>query len=475
MNYIPSRKSKNNRSSLISAYYASELIPNYKDVISSTVNSIELTESPDEDNSNNNYDKENEIDSTQIDNSIKKKYNFIIPAIVIELNPESQIELVKDDIEKFFSSFGEIKFIDLPKNSKKLYLLYKFYFSALFAFDTVKEILSIRSEDEKKKETIKVKILRNETENETKTTKDDNNNTTNNNNLNESSNSNNNNKEKSNTKYAENKITPTKLNLDCSHSYLPKKLLNFNNNNNTNTNYSSYINETPSISEYYRNANILPNKNQDDKNENTKSSSNNNNTSPSKIKMNLQQHDIDYHTLIQQQNYMNMIMNYQHTFYSYLNNPILNKHYYPQKNEIQFNTFSSRDYTYKYVCNYDVQIENDEDFNVAKRIIGQNGAILKKIIYDNCIRFHDYSTKVRLRGKGSGYKEGSDNIESEEPLQLCISSLNYYTYIACCRSIEQLLLSIYYDYFSYTQSKELSIKCPDKIKKYDFVVNHFVD
>ena len=473
MNYIPSRKSKNNRSSLISAYYASELIPNYKDVISSTVNSIELTESPDEDNNNNNYDKENEIDSTQIDNTIKKKYNFIIPAIVIELNPESQIDLVKDDIEKFFSSFGEIKFIDLPKNSKKLYLLYKFYFSALFAFDTVKEILSIRSEDEKKKETIKVKILRNETENDIKVNKD--NTITINNETTESNNSN----KESNAKLAENKITPTKLNLDCSHSYLPKKLLNFNNN--TNCNYSSYVNETPSISEYYKNANILPHKNQEntfnqsDKNENTKSlNDNNNNTSPTKIKMN-PQHDIDYHTLIQQQNYMNMLINYHHTVYSYLNNPILNKHYYPQKNEIQFNTFSSRDYTYKYVCNYDVQIENDEEFNVAKRIIGQNGAILKKIIFDNCIRFHDYSTKVRLRGKGSGYKEGSDNIESEEPLQLCISSLNYYTYIACCRSIEQLLLSIYYDYFSYTQSKELSIKCPDKIKKYDFVLNHFVD
>ncbi len=30
--------------------------------------------------------------------------------------------------------------------------------------------------------------------------------------------------------------------------------------------------------------------------------------------------------------------------------------------------------------------------------------------------------KLRLRGQGSGYKEGPDKIESNEPLHLCVSS-----------------------------------------------------
>lgn len=31
------------------------------------------------------------------------------------------------------------------------------------------------------------------------------------------------------------------------------------------------------------------------------------------------------------------------------------------------------------------------------------------------------SIKLRLRGKGSGYKEGPNKLESHEPLHLCIS------------------------------------------------------
>lgn len=48
------------------------------------------------------------------------------------------------------------------------------------------------------------------------------------------------------------------------------------------------------------------------------------------------------------------------------------------KNRIHFMTHSSRNYNYKYVCNYAVQIENDNMFMVTKRIIGKNGCFLKK-------------------------------------------------------------------------------------------------
>ena len=60
----------------------------------------------------------------------------------------------------------------------------------------------------------------------------------------------------------------------------------------------------------------------------------------------------------------------------------------------------------KYVCNYDIQIENDTKFKVTRRLIGNKGLILKKVLYDSSYKFGDNSTKIRLRGRGSGYKEG---------------------------------------------------------------------
>ena len=146
------------------------------------------------------------------------------------------------------------------------------------------------------------------------------------------------------------------------------------------------------------------------------------------------------------------------------------------RNTIKFQTYSSRDYYYKYVCNYTIQIENDDNFQITKRIIGKNGCFLKKIIQEACIKFGDFSTKIRLRGKGSGYTEQNGK-ESEEPLMLCISSLNYPTYANCCLLIDNLLKKIYNDYYDYLLKvlpKELKYSVnKKKILKYEYVVNRF--
>ena len=146
------------------------------------------------------------------------------------------------------------------------------------------------------------------------------------------------------------------------------------------------------------------------------------------------------------------------------------------KNNIKFETHSSRDYFYKYVCNYLVQIENDDNFLVTKRIIGKNGCFLKKIIQEACIKYGDFSTKIRLRGKGSGYIEHSGK-ESEEPLMLCVSSLNYPTYYNCCSLIDGLLKKIYNDYYDYSLKivpEELRYSMTKKqILKHEFIVNRF--
>lgn len=64
---------------------------------------------------------------------------------------------------------------------------------------------------------------------------------------------------------------------------------------------------------------------------------------------------------------------------------------------------------------------------MAKKIIGSGGCNMKKII--ECSTNHLFNNrrdqlKLRLRGAGSGYKEGPENRESEEPLHLCVSAKN---------------------------------------------------
>ena len=145
------------------------------------------------------------------------------------------------------------------------------------------------------------------------------------------------------------------------------------------------------------------------------------------------------------------------------------------KNKVHFNTHSSRNYYYKYVCNYIVQIENDNLFMVSKRIIGKNGCFLKKIIQESCIKYGDFSTKIRLRGKGSGYTDKDINSENDEQLILSVSSLNYLTYFNCCLLLDSLMNKIYDDYYLHLQNilpKELHYSIhKKKIIKNEFVID----
>ena len=146
------------------------------------------------------------------------------------------------------------------------------------------------------------------------------------------------------------------------------------------------------------------------------------------------------------------------------------------KNRIHFMTHSSRNYNYKYVCNYVVQIENDNMFMVTKRIISKNGCFLKKILQESCIKYGDYSTKIRLRGKGSGYVDKGNNPSCDnEPLTLSVSSLNYPTYYNCCLLIDNLMKKIYDDYFDYLHEilpKEIHYSISKKkLIKSEFIVD----
>ncbi len=102
----------------------------------------------------------------------------------------------------------------------------------------------------------------------------------------------------------------------------------------------------------------------------------------------------------------------------------------------------------KYTCRFDIQIDNDKEFHVARRIIGQKGANMKKIVKQS-----GYDAKLRLRGKGSGFLEGALKQESQEPLHLCVSCKDYNGYKAAVDQINELLTEVYTEYRQYCRMR----------------------
>jgi len=98
----------------------------------------------------------------------------------------------------------------------------------------------------------------------------------------------------------------------------------------------------------------------------------------------------------------------------------------------------------KYTCRFDIQIDNDKEFHVARRIIGQKGANMKRIV-----KQAGYDAKLRLRGRGSGFLEGAQKQESQEPLHLCVSCKEFAGYKAAIEQVEELLSQVYEEYRDY--------------------------
>lgn len=61
--------------------------------------------------------------------------------------------------------------------------------------------------------------------------------------------------------------------------------------------------------------------------------------------------------------------------------------------------------------------------------------------------------KLRLRGKGSGFKEGPNQEESSEPLHMCVSSKFYDCYVLACEEIGKLLAGVYKEFQDYKIGK----------------------
>mmetsp|Transcript_11565 Transcript_11565/g.26245 ORF Transcript_11565/g.26245 Transcript_11565/m.26245 type:complete len:469 (-) Transcript_11565:217-1623(-) len=108
----------------------------------------------------------------------------------------------------------------------------------------------------------------------------------------------------------------------------------------------------------------------------------------------------------------------------------------------------------KYTCRFEVGIENDEEFQASRRVI-QNVARPVWQQVPEC--------KTRLRGRGSGYREGVDQEESDEPLQLCVSCTDFDKYEDAVETAKKLLAKVHEEYREFIVSQggeppELQIK-----------------
>lgn len=141
-----------------------------------------------------------------------------------------------------------------------------------------------------------------------------------------------------------------------------------------------------------------------------------------------------------------------------------------RKGIVNFYTFTNN--TSKFTCRYDVMIENVKNFQIAKKIIGAKGCKMKRILdlaMNELSYSHEHSSqdllKLRLRGKGSGFREGPNNRESDEPLHLCVSTKNYNVYKTACMHVEDLLDKIFEEFVFYMAKN--STKGPSALDAYN--------
>ena len=129
-------------------------------------------------------------------------------------------------------------------------------------------------------------------------------------------------------------------------------------------------------------------------------------------------------------------------------NNVMNNNNNNNNNQSNNNIYEEKSTYGKFTCKFEILIPNDQEFQVVRRLIGSKGCNMKKIV-DSCKGPNDIgqgNVKLRLRGKGSGYKEGPQNKESDDPLHLCISAKNQDSLKKACGLVSELIGKIYEDY-----------------------------
>ena len=145
----------------------------------------------------------------------------------------------------------------------------------------------------------------------------------------------------------------------------------------------------------------------------------------------------------------------------------MNNHQY-NPNPKQFNPNIEEKNYGKYTCKYEILIPNDKEFQVARRLIGSKGCNMKKILNECKVNNNvNDNIKLRLRGRGSGYKEGPQNKESDEPLHLCISAKNQEEMKKACAKVDDLLNKIYEEYKKFCMKNNITPVAPQLANRID--------
>ena len=378
---------------------------------------------------------------------IQQKYNITIPSLLFEYLAIENADFEVNDLKTFYSKFGEV--IDFAIKGKMSIVLYNTFFAAEccreFLFnennfkENMKQNFSVRWFDHEKD----MGYLPPEMENV----------------------------------------------FESIHN---RNICNIKDNNNNN-NIINIINTKKNRLNNSNNGNNMNNLNQNQINLNGNQNSNNLFMSPNMM-MKYNQMKINQNMPMNNMNNINNIQQNMHSMPNFggitnilmpppMNMPLfmnqnmagmntimgmqMNNHQYNQ-NQKQFNQNLEEKNYGKYTCKYEILIPNDKDFQVARRLIGSKGCNMKKIL-NECKQNNNLNDniKLRLRGRGSGYKEGPQNKESDEPLHLCISAKNQEEMKKACGLVDELLNKIYDEYKKYCIKNNIAPVAPQLANRID--------
>ena len=343
-------------------------------------------------NLNSNKDINNNTNNF-IEKYIQEKYNIFSPILIITYknSQKSQIKLDYDDYHSFLSNFGTIKFLEILNKNAIVY-----FNDYLSAFTCYKYFENDKNYKENEKENYNVKWFQPEDENLISILL-----------------------KKKMKKYSYKEIFKN-VNETMKNIYINKKIncdlsnLEYPSNENSKEKFKENL-ATNTIEQfgYYSHFSL------------------------SKEGIN------EFQTLIDNNIKKNNIItnnNENNNNYLYFNNT--NNNNYINNNNING----------KYICKFYVKIQ-DKDFDVCKRLIGAKGSNLKRII-DYCSKnsngtYLPDAIKIKLRGKGSEFNQ--INKETDEPLNICVSSIYVDKYRKACSFVYELIINVYEEYKRYCE------------------------
>jgi len=87
-------------------------------------------------------------------------------------------------------------------------------------------------------------------------------------------------------------------------------------------------------------------------------------------------------------------------------------------------------------CQFLIDIEEDDEFHVVRRLLGPHGSNMKRIAHRSGVR-------LRLRGRGSKFLEGPEQQESQDQLMLCVSAPSSESYKGAGLLVHELIQDVY--------------------------------